>query len=74
MTLATIINLIVSLIAFGVGAWLTFAGTIALAMGEFEPLRKAIGEALFIRCAVAMILIGLVVFSAGAAGSARLMA
>ncbi|MFC3579543.1 hypothetical protein [Sphingomonas hylomeconis] len=74
MTLATTINLAATLAAFALGAWLTFAGVIALAMGEFEPLRKAIGEALFIRCAITMILVGLVVFAAGAAGSARLMA
>lgn len=74
MTLATAINLAVSLTAFAAGAWLTLVGAVALTLGEFEPMCKAIGEALFIRCAVAIIFVGLIVFAAGAAGSARLMA
>jgi hypothetical protein len=71
--LATTVNLIAALVAFGVGAWLILAGLVGLSLGKFEPLRAMIGEALFIRCAVAMILIGMILFMAGAGASARIM-
>ena len=72
MTLAVCINLLVAIIALGVGALLVLSGSVGLAMGKPEPFRIAIGEPLFLRVAVAAILIGLALFFAGSIAAIRL--
>lgn len=72
MTLAVCINLLAAIIALGVGALLVLGGSVGLAMGKPEPFRIAIGDPLFLRVAVAAILIGLTLFFAGSIAAIRL--
>jgi hypothetical protein len=73
VTLADTINLTAASIGVCLGSWLILVGLVGLTLGKFEPLRVRIGEELFIRWAVAMILVGLILFMAAAAASARLI-
>lgn len=66
MTLAAIINTIVSLVVLGLGVWLVLAGAVGLALG-------ILGDALFIRVSIAMILLGLVLFFAGSIAAIRVI-
>lgn len=72
VTLALCINLLAAIIALGVGAMAVLAGSVGLALGKPDPFRIAIGEPLFLRCAVATILIGLALFFAGSIAAIRL--
>lgn len=72
MTLAVCINLIVSIIALGVGALLVLGGSVGVTLGKPDPFRIAIGDPLFLRAAVATILIGLALFFAGSIAAIRL--
>jgi hypothetical protein len=74
VTLVACINIIVSLAALGAGAWLVLAGAVGLVTGEMQNGRSAVGDVLFLRLCVAMIVVGLFVFVAGAIVTARLMA
>jgi len=65
VTLAAIINTIVSLVVLGLGVWLVLVGAVGLALGRPAPARGILGDPLFIRVSIAMILVGLVLFFAG---------
>ena len=73
MTLAAIINTIVSLVVLGLGVWLVLAGAVGLALGKPAPARGILGDALFIRVSSAMVLCGLFLFFAGSIAAIRVI-
>ncbi len=73
MTLAAIINTIVSLVVLGLGVWLVLAGAVGFALGKPAPARGILGDALFIRVSIAMVLVGLVLFFAGSIAAIRVI-
>ncbi len=73
MTLAAIINTIVSLVVLGLGVWLVLAGVVGFALGKPAPARGILGDALFIRVSIAMVLVGLVLFFAGSIAAIRVI-
>jgi len=72
VTLAACINTTVSLAALGVGAWLVLAGAVGLVTGDLRDSRTIIGDVLYLRFCVALIVVGLFVFFVGAIATARL--
>ena len=73
MTLAAIINTIVSLVVLGLGVWLVLAGAVGLVLGKPAVARGILGDALFIRVSIAMVLAGLVLFFAGSIAAIRVL-
>jgi len=70
--LATIVATIMIVAALGLGAWVTLGGAViaATASGMDDDANRAFT----IRVGVALVLIGLVAFMAGAIGAARVLA